>query len=366
MNRKSVTLLVCFALALSAIALAASSTASLKAGKAELKSAGVLAFGPDGVLFVGDSLGASIWALDTGDRVANKAAKPVDIKGINEKIAALLGTAPDQILIQDVAVNPISKRVYVAVSRGKGPDATPVLLRTDASGKIEEFALDSVKHSRVDLPNAPAADAKDRRGQPVRQEAISDLAYVDGRVFIAGLSNEEFASNLRSVPFPFAEANRGTSVEIYHGQHGRFETNSPVRTFVPYKVKNEDHILAAYTCTPLVKFPVSSLKPGAKVTGTTIAELGNRNRPLDMIVYKKDGADYILMNNSSRGVMKMSTNGIEAIQPIVSQTEKAGLPFETLAELKNVQQLDRYDSGNAVILVGSESGSIDLKSIALP
>jgi hypothetical protein len=139
-----------------------------------------------------------------------------------------------------------------------------------------------------------------------------------------------------------------------------------VRTFVPYEVKKEAHILAAYTCTPLVKFPVSSLKPGAKVTGTTIAELGNRNRPLDMIVYKKGGSDYILMNNSSRGVMKMSTNGIEAIQPIVSQTEKAGLPFETLAELKDVQQLDRYDRDHALILVGTEAGSLDLKSIALP
>ena len=37
--------------------------------------------------------------------------------------------------------------------------------------------------------------------------------------------------------------------------------------------------------------------------GTTIAELGAGNRPMDMIVYTKGGADYILMNNSSRGVM---------------------------------------------------------------
>ena len=50
-------------------------------------------------------------------------------------------------------------------------------------------------------------------------------------------------------------------------------------------------MLAAYTCTPLVKLPVSELKAGAHVKGTTIAELGNRNRPLDMIVYQKDGKD---------------------------------------------------------------------------
>ncbi len=77
-----------------------------------------------------------------------------------------------------------------------------------------------------------------------------------------------------------------------------------MRTFLPFTIGNQDYILAAYTCTPLVKIPVSSLQAGAKVMGTTIAELGAGNRPLDMISYKKDGHDFILMANSSRGVMK--------------------------------------------------------------
>ena len=45
-------------------------TASLKQGKPELKSAGPLAFGPDGILFVGDTQGAALFAIDTGDRAA--------------------------------------------------------------------------------------------------------------------------------------------------------------------------------------------------------------------------------------------------------------------------------------------------------
>ena len=87
----------------------------------------------------------------------------------------------------------------------------------------------------------------------------------------------------------------------------KFETKSPIRTFVTYKIQNEPYMLAAYTCTPLVKVPVSELKAGAHIKGTTIAELGNRNRPLDMIVYQKDGKDYLFMTNSSRGVMKIPT-----------------------------------------------------------
>lgn len=364
MNLKNACIIPCLLLAFPLAA--AEHASSLKTGKAELKSAGVLAFGPDGILFVGDQMGAAIYAFDTGERNAKPSAQPVDIGGINHKIAALVGTAPDQILINDVKVNPKTNRIYVSASRGRGPDALPVILRTSASGKLEEFSLDNVAHSSVSLPNAPAADAKDRRGQSQRLEAITDLHYVNGRVFVAGLSNEEFASNLRAIPFPFRDADRGTNIEIFHGAHGRFETNSPVRTFVPYKILTEDHILAAYTCTPLVKFPVSSLKPGAKVMGTTIAELGNRNRPLDMIVYNKGGQDYILMSNSSRGVMKMSTEKVGSLPGITKQTDITGLPYETIEHLKGVQQLDSYDSNHALVLIAGDTGSLDLKTIALP
>ncbi|MBI3471554.1 MAG: hypothetical protein HY013_09375 [Candidatus Solibacter usitatus] len=355
----------CLLLAASLLSGASVYTSSLKAGKADLKSAGPLAFGPEGILFVGDPMGAAIFALDTGDQ-GKPASGPVDIQGIDGRIAAMLGTAADQILLNDVVVNPLSRKVYISVSRGRGPDAVPMILRVDRAGKIQEVSLAEVRHSKVMLPNAPDAAAKDRGGQPKRLEAITDLAFVDGNLIVAGLSNEEFASNLRSIPFPFRDADRGANIEIYHSQHGRFETASPVRTFVPYKILDTQHILAAYTCTPLVKFPVADLKPGKKVMGTTIAELGNRNRPLDMIVYSKGGKDYILMNNSSRGVMKISTEKIDSYPGITQQVEKQGLPYETIAGLKDVQQLDKLDDSSALLLVRSESGSLDLKTIALP
>ncbi len=335
----------------------------LTAGKADLKSAGALAFGPDGILFVGDSLGAAVYALDTEDRTAPKTVAKIDVRGVNEKVAALLGTAADQISINDVVVNPISKKVYMSVSRGRGPAAVPVILRVDSTGKISEVSLANVRHSMASLPNP--TESKEVRGRNQRLEAITDLAYVDGRVFVAGLSNEEFASNLRSIPFPFEQVSTGASIEIYHGSHGRFETMSPVRTFLPYTIDNQKYLLAAYTCTPLVKISIDDLKAGAKVKGTTIAELGNRNSPLDMIAYKKDGHDFILMANSSRGVMKLQADKLGSFQPITAHTETAGVPYETVAGLKGVQQLDKLDEKNALILTDA-SGTLDLVTIALP
>src|SRR4029077_14565708 len=123
---------------------------SLKTGKADIKSVGVMTFGPEGILFVGDSTGGAIYAFDTQDRTASPAAT-VDVTGITEKVASMLGTMPDQILINDLAVNPISKKMYLSVSRGKGPEATPVILRVDSKGKIEQLSMDSIAYAKVML-----------------------------------------------------------------------------------------------------------------------------------------------------------------------------------------------------------------------
>ena len=339
---------------------------SLKKGTPDIKQAGALAFAPEGILLVGDSLGAAVFAIDTGDRPASPATGPLKVEGLGEKVAGLLGVEGKALRINDLAVNPLSGDAYLSVTRGQGADSRAVIVRVSRSGDIKDLPLTDVKFAKATLPNPPSADAKDRRGTPLRLDTITSLAYTDGKVYVAGLSNEEFASTLRAIPLPFSEADRGAGVEIYHGAHGAFETRSPVRTFTPYKINNESHLLAAYTCTPLVKFPVKELKAGAKVKGTTIAELGNMNRPLDMVVYGKGGKDYILMANSARGVMKVTTENIDKIQGITQRISgTAGLTYDTIKELKGVEQLARLDDNHALILVRN-GGTINLDTIALP
>jgi hypothetical protein len=270
----------------------------------------------------------------------------------------MLGTDAKQLLVNDLAVNPLSGNTYLSLSRGTGPDAKPALAKVDRAGKVSEFSLRDVPFAKVAIPNA---------SERSRKEAVTDMAFAKGKLYVAGLSNEEFASNLRIIPFPFKEADKGTSVEIFHGNHNAVETRSPVRTLVPYDIKGETHVLAAYTCTPLVKFPVSDLKPGQKVRGTTVAELGNRNVPLDMIVYNKGGKDYILMANNSRGVMKIPVEGIDTAPAITAKvaTETGGMKYEKIDSLKGVVHLDKFDNGHAIILVKNDKG-LTLETIGLP
>src|ERR1051325_7689775 len=84
-------------------------TDGMKEGKPAFKSMGPLAFGPEGILFVADTKAAAITAIVTGyKRDAVALVYPViKVEGINQKIAGLLGTTADQILIDDLAVNPM-------------------------------------------------------------------------------------------------------------------------------------------------------------------------------------------------------------------------------------------------------------------
>src|SRR5262245_49473475 len=212
----------------------------MKEGKLELKSMSQLALWPKGILFIADTKAASIVAVATGDTKRVSETKPIKVEHINQKVAGLLGTTADQILINDMVVNPISRNAYLAVSRGRGPDATAVLVRVNGDGQSEVVPLDKAKYSRGELPDAPVEGVTGEGGRQSnpRQESITDIAFLEDRVLVAGLSNEEFSSTLRAIPFPFKMVGKGTSVEIYHGAHGKFETRSPVRTFVPFKVGN--------------------------------------------------------------------------------------------------------------------------------
>jgi hypothetical protein len=326
-----------------------------------------MTFGPAGILFVGDSVGGSVVAIDTGDTKAPASAVKIDVEGIDAKIAAMVGIAADQIVVNDLAVNPVSKNVYLSASRGRGPDAMPLIVRVDGAGKLTLVSLDNAKYAAVSLADAPAANATAR--QNPRMQTITDMAYVNGNLMVAGLSNEEWSSALRSIPYPFNTAPKGATLQIWHSSHGRYETESPIRTFVPYTIAGQAYVLAAYTCTPLVKIPVSSLKPGTKVKGVEIADLGAGNQPLDMVPYKKGGHDYILIANSSFGVVKLKADNLETYPAINAPTvtDVAGVPYDKITSLSNVRHLAQVDDSSVLLLTGKQgSGPTNLSTIALP
>jgi hypothetical protein len=114
-----------------------------------------------------------------------------------------------------------------------------------------------------------------------------------------------------------------------------------------------------------VKIPVGDLKPGAKVKGVTIADLGSGNQPLDMVPYVKDGHNFILVANSSHGTMKLKADNLEAYKPIDSPTvvDVAGVPFDRIPAIKSVRHLAQFDASHALVLT---SAPWNLQTVALP
>jgi hypothetical protein len=283
-----------------------------------------------------------------------------EIKNIDQKIAAVLGTEAKNIRIQDIAVNPVSKKVYCAV---QGIDGTPVLLTIEGE-KIQAVNLKDIAHSSVSIANAPGEDQKDRGGRPLRDQTISDLNFADGSVMVSGLSNQEFSSSFRKFAFPFNDNQEQATLEIYHAAHGRYETNAPIRTFTTAELNGKKYLVASYTCTPLVLFPLDELKPGKHVKGRTVAEFGAGNSPLDIITMKKDGIAYLVMSNSNRPVMRVNYKNIETFEgtltnPIKESYGTAGVPFTNLPVV-NVLQMDKLDETQVVVLQRRGNGDLDL------
>src|SRR5262249_57314550 len=92
---------------------------AFRRGKPDLRSMSALAFGPESVLFVGDGKGGAVFALDLGDKTPREVKDPKEITDVEGKLAALLGATPADVLVHDLAVNPASKNVYLAVSRAR-------------------------------------------------------------------------------------------------------------------------------------------------------------------------------------------------------------------------------------------------------
>jgi hypothetical protein len=281
-----------------------------------------MAFGPENILFVGDIAGSAVHAftvrdqdltLQTGVELGNfHNFEGVDlVRGLDVKLAALMGTTYDNIVINDMVVHQPTRQILLSVERGRGPDAIPAIVKVN-HGRLELLKLDEIPHSKVSIPDQPDGNAR-LEFEPQRVYAITDVKYYNGEVFVTGISNQRFASTLYRIPYPFTGKRATSTVEIWHPVHGEFETRAPIIRHLVREVRGEPHLFAVYGCTPLVRFPLAALKDGAHVRGDTIGELGYGSNPLDMITFNNpfDHKDYLLVTIDVRSASQIAVADLE-------------------------------------------------------
>ena len=329
-------------------------------GAPAVQSLGHMAFGPGNVLFIGDNTGAQIVAVEITDDARGTGA--INLDGIDAKVAQVLGVAAADVQINDLAVHPASRNVYLTVTRGTGANATPVLLRVtrNAARPIEEVPLTNVKYSTAAITNAPADNPSARRNP--RTSTITDIAFADGQVWVAGLSNEEFASTFRRFSFPFGKAMESTTLEIYHVSHRASETRSPVTSFAMQEIGGKKYIVAGYTCTPIVAFAVADLVPGKHVVGRTVAELGAGNTPTDLVPFTRAGKNVIMVVNNRRPLMRIDATDV-ATGTALTTPDVVGIARTPLEQPSGITQMAELDASHVVVIQRGANG-FDLKSIA--
>ncbi|HEU5291167.1 MAG TPA: hypothetical protein VFU05_11020 [Cyclobacteriaceae bacterium] len=329
-------------------------------GNIQLKSLTSITFNKDGILFLADPLGMRIYAIDAKQENVKK-AMTIEVSGIDEKIGALIGVSSRDVKIEDMAVNPTSQEIYLAVTRKNG-GSEPVLVKVDNKGSLSLVSLNNVSYYETSLSGVPSPDAKLPQPWHTRTMAVTDMAFVDGELMVAGLSGEEFSSNLRRFAYPFTNQSKAVKLEIYHTSHDRYETNSPIETFLPFTVNGQQQILAGYGCSPIATFALSDIRAKDQLRGNTIAELGGGNRPVDMIMHKKN----LYISNSDRTLMRMTPEDLNNAKPLTTRAPgiyaATGVEYLSIASVGVTQLANLNDNYFVFLQRNIEDGTLNLKS----
>lgn len=345
---------------------------SLFAKASNPQSVTVIKFGDDKTLFVGDSKSATLYSYSIGTSNNPEAQKAYNIHDLSKKIAAFAKVDPMGIIIRDMAIHPSSKEAYIAFDTKTQKGYTSQIIILNQAGKIRKFDLNNTKHTEIKLNDAPTQDVTFWDKTSMRSLTFTDIDFYKGKVYVSGMSNAEFSSALRVIDFPFSNKVSTSSIEIFHAVHGQNETRAPIQTLQFVTLNNEDYIVAAYTCTPLVLIPVKELKDGAHIVGKTIAEMGYGNTPVDIIKFQSEGFDKkpyegIILSNRNRtaqfvNINDMAKSATEASVGYVGMVEHTGTPKSDLP-MTGLLQLDDQDGYHiATMRRNDETGSLELIS----
>jgi len=351
------------------IAIACCLGAASNASAADIKSISRLAAGPGNVLFVADWKSARVHAITLPRAAQQPAGTAFNVLDLEDLLSRQVGGA--KVTIEDMVVRPGTAEVYIAVSYGAAK--TPAIVVVTSDQRARRVNLKAAKSTSIALRDAPTSSYKFWRETPERSFTVTDMKWRDGELFIAGLSNQDFASTLRRIKYPFDAQQSVMSVEIYHTGHNLIETRAPIRAMSFATLGGKPYLVAAYTCTPIVLIPLDELKDGAHIRGKTIAELGYGNTPAGLIAYTKTGQgkteEFLMLVNFDRGSSSIPVSELEAasarpgIETVVPFGQIAGLDVMPVP-LAGTMRLDNLDEKSfAVVRRRLEKDALQLVTV---
>lgn len=331
-----------------------------------VKSISAMSFAPDGRLVVADWRGGALHVLELPAAPATAEERAFNLSELD---AALAKAASGRIRATALAFHAPSGRAVIAAESG----GRVLLALAMADGTVGVLAPDTLRRETLALADLPGEGAL-WGATSVRTLTVTSLAWQGDELLVAGVANADFASTLRRIAYPFTGPVKAARIEMYHAVHNQIETRAPVRAMAMVTLGGTPHLLAAYTCTPLVTVPLAELRDGATVRAKTIAELGFGNTPLSVtpfvIDYQGRRSEWALVANAAKSADLIPLPAIAAAAAGEGLTTPVKAPFEQFAGVTAIP----VPLGNLVALVDqspqyllalrrdAESGGLELVS----
>jgi hypothetical protein len=86
------------------------------------------------------------------------------------------------------------------------------------------------------------------------------------------------------------------------------------------------------------------------------------NQPLDMVSFRESGQEYVLVANTSHGLLKIACRDIDAQAPLTEAREPVGVPREK-KDLEGIVRLANLGPGYVLALQNDSGGRRHLRSL---
>jgi hypothetical protein len=339
-------------------------------GNPKITSIEAIAFGPKGLLLIGG--GARVVAVETGDTTPTKWSK-TEIANVDQLLAGKLGLSAKDIEVRKLAVNPASRKAYVALQSLKTKGN--VILTIDGDGSVAELGLEDVKYTSYTLAAPKVTITK-----------VTDIAWAGGKIVVATQATDKFTASRVFTINPSAKDGAATqiSTKTYHVGHGKWETHAPLRVLMPYEENGKTSVVGSFTCTPVVRYNIDDAKDDDQVTGNSVVELGTGNTPRAMFAYERGGKKYLLVsvgrNNKQPAfgfpsaywvarvdadLLKETTNINEKAPWRIGGKNLVGDRVEVAKDYFGTLQVDKLDDTRALAIIESK-GALSLRALPLP
>ena len=148
----------------------------LRPGRADLRSAGPITFGPAGILFLADNVAAKVFAVDVADPGPAGGSEPLDLEDVDARVGAFLGCEPGDVVIKfdgkDIREPKDLSRVVADTAVGKEVDVIVIRKGEEQTKRVTLGRLED-----NDKPQPASAKSAPEPEKLVTQKALGlDLA----------------------------------------------------------------------------------------------------------------------------------------------------------------------------------------------